>query len=204
MQHMDFQTGEVIVRMQENELIKKSAEGNQGAFEQLIAPYMQPVVNHAYMMLGNKEDACDMAQEAFIRAFVSIKSFGGQSSFKTWLFKIATNVCLDFLRKKKRRPNVLSLTSDGEDANAVMADVADTQFSPDLIFESNELNDAILNAINSLEVQYRTAIILRELEGMDYNSISKVLGVSLGTVKSRINRARLQLREKLLEYKELL
>ncbi|MBE7026745.1 MAG: sigma-70 family RNA polymerase sigma factor [Ruminococcaceae bacterium] len=189
--------------MQEGELIKKSAEGNQGAFEQLIAPYMQSVVNHAYMMLGDKEDACDMAQEAFVKAFVSVKSFGGQSSFKTWLFKIATNVCLDFLRKKKRRPNVLSLTIEGEDTNAVMSDVADTQFSPDTILESNELKDAIIKAINSLDAEYRAAIVLRELEGMDYKSISKVLGVSLGTVKSRINRARLQLREKLLEYKEL-
>ena len=189
--------------MQESELIKKSAEGNSDAFEMLIAPYMQPVVNHAYMMLGDKEDAYDMAQETFVKAFVSLKSFGGQSSFKTWLFKIATNVCLDFLRKKKRRPNVLSLTVADEDAAAVMCDVADTKFSPDKIFESNELKDVILKAIGSLDAEYRAAIMLRELEGMDYKSISKVLGVSLGTVKSRINRARLQLREKLSEYKEL-
>lgn len=193
----------MIVRVQESELIKKSAEGNGDAFEKLIAPYMQPIVNHAYMMLGDKEDAYDMAQETFVKAFVSVKSFGGQSSFKTWLFKIATNVCLDFLRKKKRRPNVLSLTAVGEDANAVMCDVADTESSPDTIAESNELKDIILKAIGSLDAEYRAAIALRELEGMDYKSISKILGVSLGTVKSRINRARLQLREKLSKYKEL-
>ena len=189
--------------MQESELIKKSAEGNSDAFETLVSPYMQPIINHAYMMLGDKEDAYDMAQETFVKAFVSLKSFGGQSSFKTWLFKIATNVCLDFLRKKKRRPNVLSLTVADEDAAAVMCDVVDTKFSPDKIFESNELKDIILKAIGSLDAEYRAAIMLRELEGMDYKSISKILGVSLGTVKSRINRARLQLREKLSKYKEL-
>ena len=190
--------------MQECELIKKSAEGNSDAFEKLIAPYMQLVINHAYMMLGDKEDAYDMAQETFVKAFVSVASFSGQSSFKTWIFKIATNVCLDFLRKKKRRPNVLSLTSVDEDGNEKVCDVADTKSSPDTISESNELKDIILEAIISLDEDYRAAIVLRELEGMDYKSISKILGVSLGTVKSRINRARIQLREKLLDYRELL
>ncbi len=190
--------------MDEQELVKKSCEGDNEAFERLIEPYRQGVVNHAYMMLRDREDALDMAQEALVKAFVSITLFNGQSSFKTWLYRITTNVCLDFLRKKKRQANVISLTTGDDEKQNAQLDVVDANADPQQKAEQNELREAIINAIGELDDEYRAAIVLRELEGMDYRQIATTLRVSLGTVKSRISRARMQLREKLSKYRELL
>ena len=190
--------------MDESELKKKSIEGDNEAFERLTKPYTQGIVNHAYVMLRNREDALVMAQEALVKAFVSIAGFNGQSSFKTWLYRITTNVCLDFLRKKKREANIVSLTTGDDEQQIAQLDVADASTDPQRKAEQKELREAIIKAIGELDDEYRAAIALRELEGMDYKQIATTLRVSLGTVKSRINRARMQLREKLSNYRELL
>lgn len=190
--------------MEERELIQKSKHGDSDAFEMLITPLMQGIISHAYMMFQNREDAFDMAQETFVKAFIKIGTFNEQSSFKTWIYKILTNVCLDELRKRKRRAQTISLTIDDDDTKQTMLDIEDNSSNPQHNAEKNELRKAIVDAIGELEYEYRTAIILRELEGMNYNEIASTLGISLGTVKSRINRARNQLREKLLKYRELL
>lgn len=187
--------------MEERVLIEKSACGDCAAFEKLIAPYQQGIINHTYMLLRNREDALDMAQEAFVKAFVGMSGFSGQSSFKTWLYRIATNVCIDEIRRRKRRAQTQSLTVH-EDENAEQLDIADESINPEKIAQQNELKNVIMEAIGELEEDYRAVISLRELEGMDYAEISKTLGISLGTVKSRISRARQKLREKLLPYRE--
>ena len=188
--------------MEEKELIKKSAQGDARAFEMLISPYQQGIVKHAYMMFSNYEDAYDMAQEALVKAFVSLKNFAGQSSFKTWLYKITTNVCLDEIRRRKRRIKTVSLTADEDGENET--DIADESNNPEAIALNNDIKYAVEKAMGELEEEYRAVLSLRELAGMDYDEIAKALSIPLGTVKSRINRARKQMREKLSEYGELL
>lgn len=190
--------------MEEQALLDKCVKGDVHAFEELIAQYQQGIINHAYSMFLNREDALDMAQETFIKAFNAISGFNRQSSFKTWLFRIATNVCLDELRRRKRRAATVSLTAgeDG-DGNGAQIDVADRSADPEEAAQQAFLRRAIETAISELDTEYRTAIVLREIEGMDYNEIAKATGCSLGTVKSRISRARAQLREKLAKYREL-
>lgn len=188
--------------MEETELIKKCIEGDSGAFEELVAPYQQGIINHAYMIFRNNEDALDMAQNTLVKAFVSLKNFNGQSSFKTWLYKIATNVCLDEMRRRKRRIKTVSLVTD--ENMDVELEIADESKNPEKIAGKNELKNAVMAAMGELEAEYRVVISLRELAGMDYGEIAKTLSLPLGTVKSRINRARKQLKEKLSEYRELL
>ena len=186
----------------EKELVEKSMRGDCAAFEKLIAPYQQGIINHSYILLRNREDALDMAQEAMLRAFTGISGFSGQSSFKTWLYKIATNVCLDEIRRRKRRAQTVSLTVQVEDETNRQLDISDESANPEYCAEKSELKTFILDAIDELGEEYRSVMSLRELEGMDYAEIAKTLGVSLGTVKSRINRARQKLRQKLEMYKK--
>ena len=190
--------------MEEQTLLDKCTKGDVHAFEELVEQYQQGIINHAYSMFLNREDAFDMAQETFIKAFNAIASFNRQSSFKTWLFRIATNVCLDELRRRKRRAATVSLTVEEDgDSPGVQIDVADASADPAEAAQQAFLRHAIEKAIGELDTEYRTAIVLREIEGMDYNEIAKTMGCSLGTVKSRISRARAQLREKLMQYREL-
>ena len=190
--------------MEEQTLLDKCTKGDVHAFEELVEQYQQGIINHAYSMFLNREDAFDMAQETFIKAFNAIASFNRQSSFKTWLFRIATNVCLDELRRRKRRAATVSLTAEEDgDSPGVQIDVADASADPAEAAQQAFLRHAIEKAIGELDTEYRTAIVLREIEGMDYNEIAKTMGCSLGTVKSRISRARAQLREKLMQYREL-
>ncbi len=190
--------------MEEQTLLDKCTKGDVHAFEELVEQYQQGIINHAYSMFLNREDALDMAQETFIKAFNAIASFNRQSSFKTWLFRIATNVCLDELRRRKRRAATVSLTAEEDgDSPGVQIDVADVSADPAEAAQQAFLRQAIEKAIGELDTEYRTAIVLREIEGMDYNEIAKTMGCSLGTVKSRISRARAQLREKLMQYREL-
>lgn len=190
--------------MEEQTLLDKCTKGDVHAFEELVEQYQQGIINHAYSMFLNREDALDMAQETFIKAFNAIASFNRQSSFKTWLFRIATNVWLDELRRRKRRAATVSLTAEEDgDSPGVQIDVADVSADPAEAAQQAFLRQAIEKAIGELDTEYRTAIVLREIEGMDYNEIAKTMGCSLGTVKSRISRARAQLREKLMQYREL-
>lgn len=189
--------------MDEQTLLEKCVKGDVRAFEELVGKYQQGIINHAYSMFMNREDALDMAQETLIKAYNGIASFNRQSSFKTWLYRIATNVCLDELRRRKRRANTISLTAEDGDGVVAELDVADASADPADAAEQAFLRGEIEQAIGQLDTEYRTAIVLREVEGMDYNEIAKTMGCSLGTVKSRISRARAQLREKLSKHREL-
>lgn len=185
--------------MSESELIKRCQQGDLEAFEQLIAAYEKKMINYCWRMLGNPSDAEDAAQEVFIKVFRFIESFTGQSSFSTWLYRIASNVCLDILRKKKRQPaDTVSLYQSGAEGDEFVLLVEDNAPSPYESAQLNEAQRALNTALAQLGEEQRRVIILRDIEGFSYEEIAAVMHVPPGTVKSRINRARKSL-QKLLE-----
>lgn len=184
-------------------LLEKAKAGDVAAFEELIESYQKKIFNLAYRILGNYDDAGDMAQEALIRIFRSIASFKEQSSFSTWVYRITTNVCLDEIRKKKNK-KVISLDEeirmeDGEMKRQIMSD----DIQPDEAAELEELRTFVSDAINSLPEDQRLVITLRDIQGLSYEEISSVLDCPSGTVKSRINRARQALKNVLSTKREL-
>ncbi|MDD2481440.1 MAG: sigma-70 family RNA polymerase sigma factor [Lutispora sp.] len=184
-------------------LVAKSKKGNLDAFEELISAYERKAYNIAYRMMGNEEDAKDMAQEAFIKIYKSIQNFREESSFSTWLYRIVTNVCLDELRKRKKDKLVpLELSIETEKGTAIVELSAERE-TPEDIYERVEKRHLIQNAISSLGEDYKTVIILRDIQGFGYEEIATMLNCSLGTIKSRINRARNLLKEKLRYQLEL-
>lgn len=178
-------------------LVERAKRGDVEAFEQLIGQYEKKVYNLAYRLTGRHEDASDIAQEAFLRAYSSLPDFRGDSSFATWLFRIVNNACLDELRKRKRQ-RLTSLdepltVEDGEmDRQLAIADTAD---GPEASLERVEVQRAVQESINALEEEYRVVILLRHMYGYSYNEIADTLGLNLGTVKSRLNRAKQALKE---------
>ena len=193
--------------MDEQELIFQAKSGDTDAFEQLISPYMTKVYNIALGILGSVADADDAAQDAFIKAYRYIRGFEGNSSFYTWLYKIVYNCCLDAVRKKKRRPfGFLSGNKvTDKDGNETEKEIIDTSPLPEEIFIRRETQEQIRLAISRLDENYSSIIILRDIEGLSYDDISKILGISLGTVKSRLSRARENLKNKIIsDFPELL
>lgn len=189
----------------EEQLLKKSLSGDTRAFEELVAQYQGKVYALAFRYLGNEEDASDMAQEALLKAYRSLRLFKGNSSFGTWLYRITTNVCLDELRRRKRRITPLSLdeplaTQDGEEIDK---EIADQSPGADILYEQKEFSDYIQNLLDELRPEHKTAIVLRDVMELSYEEIAQTLDCSLGTVKSRISRARDMLRKKLID-RELL
>jgi len=186
-------------------LVKKSLQGDLEAFEELVLKYQNKVYSLAYRYMGNEEDAYDSAQEAFLKAFRSLRSFKGNSSFGTWIFRVTSNVCLDELRRKKRKP--LSLSLDEPLAtwtgNEVEKELADTNPTADIIYERKELSQYIQFLLDQLKPEFKAVIVLRDIQELNYEEIAEILKCSLGTVKSRISRARNELRKMWLE-RELL
>ncbi len=187
--------------MNENDLIKKSKKGNREAFDALFTKYHAQVINIAYGMLSNREDAYDAAQEVFVRVYKNITSFKEQSSFATWVYRITANVCSDFLRKRQRSVNVISINPSDEEHREV--DIPDENPTPEEKYELSEKQQAVREAIAQLRDEYRVVITLCDMEGMSYSEIAEILKLPEGTVKSRINRARNALRKNLIKKREL-
>lgn len=184
-------------------LVKKSQSGDIESFELLISSYDKRAYNIAYRVMGNEEDAKDMAQEALLRVFRSIKDFKGQSAFSTWLYRIVTNVCLDELRKRKN-DKYISMDSTIQTENGELhMELCSDKETPESAYERVEQRELIKSAINELSEDYKSVIVLRDIQGFSYDEISNMLDCSLGTVKSRINRARNMLRDKLKSSMEL-
>ncbi len=180
------------------ELVRRSQQGDIAAFEELISQHQQKTYNIAYRLMGNHHDAGDLAQEALIKVYKSIGSFRYDSSFSTWVYHIVTNVCRDELRKRSRHQvsyldEPVSLY-DGE----VHKEVADDTFNPEDAYERKESAEYIQGLINTLNPEYRMVIILREMLGLSYEEIAQELDITLGTVKSRLNRARKYLKERIV------
>ncbi len=181
-----------MTREEESAVILKVQQGDANAFEALVTAYQKQVYNLALRTVGNPEDAADLSQEAFLRAYRSIGSFRGDSKFSVWLYRLTTNICIDFLRSKGRKPTV-SLTMENDDEEVQELDVADDRFDPEENFQRAELQRAVQRGLNALPEEFRTILILRELEGMSYAEIGEILNLEEGTVKSRLFRARSRL-----------
>ena len=145
-------------------------------------------------MVGNEEDARDMAQEAFIRAFNSLGSFRGESKFSVWLYRLTSNICIDFLRGRAKRRTV-SLSWEDEDGDEGELEIPDERFSPEAGLERSELREAVRRGLEQLTPEYREILLLREINGLSYDEIGRALNLEEGTVKSRIFRARKKLCE---------
>lgn len=187
-----------MTREQEAQIVRRVLDGDTEAFEKLVLEYEKNVYNLALRMTGNAEDAADMAQEAFIKAYNSLSGYRGDSKFSAWLYRIVSNVCLDFLRSKKRRPTV-SLNMENEDGEEAELEIADVTLSPELLLEKKMTRDAVRRGLNSLPPEQRQILLLREIQGLSYEEIGEALSLEAGTVKSRIFRARKKLCEFLTE-----
>lgn len=181
-----------MTREQEAAIVRKVLGGDANAFETLVLEYEKNAYNIALRMTGNSEDAADMTQEAFIKAYNSLQSFRGDSKFSVWLYRIVSNVCLDFLRSKNRRPTV-SLSVEDDDGEDAQLDVADESQSPELLLDRKLTRDSVRRGLDSLPPDYRQILLLREIQGLSYDEIAQALSLEVGTVKSRIFRARKRL-----------
>ncbi|MGI6669596.1 MAG: RNA polymerase sigma factor [Acetivibrionales bacterium] len=185
-------------------LISKSKAGDVEAFEELIEAYQKKIFNYAYRIIGNYDDAADLAQEALIRIFKSIGGFKEQSSFSTWIYRITTNVCLDEIRRRKNKKEY-SLDEEVQvDDGHLKRQVVNEDPGPDEVFEREELRSLVKNAIDKLPEEQRIVITLRDIQGLSYGEIAQVLDCPDGTVKSRISRARQALKKVLSSKLELL
>jgi len=190
--------------MNEEALIHDAQAGSLDAFNALVLHYQDNVFNTALRILGDDDLAGDATQEAFLSAFRSITSFRG-GSFKAWLMRTVTNACYDELRRQKRRPSVPlePETDDGEEMDSPRW-LADPDMSPEQKAEADEVEHAIQHCLNNLPVEFKTVVVMADIQGMDYSEVAIAVRVPLGTIKSRLARARLRLRECLQGFSELL
>jgi RNA polymerase sigma-70 factor (ECF subfamily) len=190
--------------MNEITLINDAKQGDLEAFNRLVLEYQQMVYNQAYRVMGEANAATDATQEAFISAFRKIKSFRG-GSFKAWLLRIVTNACYDELRRRKRRPTTPLTPIDDYDEEIESPQwIADPGESPEDSTARQELAEAIQQCLNELSPDFRTVVVLVDIQGMDYAEAAEIVGKPLGTVKSRLARARNGLRNCLQGFWELL
>ena len=174
-------------RDEERRIIAQVCAGDANAFEALVVAYQKQVYNLALRTVGNEEDAADMTQEVFLRAYRALGTFRGESKFSVWLYRLTTNVCIDFLRSRRRHPTV-SLTAADEDDEQPQFDIPAGE-------ARSELRRAVVRGLDQLPDDARKILILRELDGLSYAEIGKVLRLEPGTVKSRLFRARRRLCE---------
>jgi RNA polymerase sigma-70 factor (ECF subfamily) len=187
----------------EKQLIERCKLGDTAAFNELILRYEKQVYNLAYRLTGSYDDANDVASDTFVRIFNSIGRFRGDSAFSTWLYRIVTNVYLDARKRRSAHPN-LSLEEYMElEEGAMERQVEDASPGPQLKVEAKERYERLLEAINRLPDFQRVIIVLYHIQELPYEEIAEILNMPLGTVKSRLNRARRALREQLAEQREL-
>lgn len=190
--------------MDENTLIHDAQNGDLDAFNRLVLAYQDALYNTALRVLGDEDQAADATQEAFISAFRHITSFRG-GSFKAWLLRTVTNACYDELRRKQRRPTVpLEPATEDEEEMESPRWLADSSMTPEQIAEADELEHALQHCLDALPTDFRTVVVLADIQGLDYSEIAETVRSPLGTVKSRLARARLRLRECLQGFRELL
>lgn len=180
--------------MTEREWIEAARRGDEAAFEQLVRTYENKVYHLALRMCGNREDAMEIAQEAFLSAWRGLPFFREESSFATWLYRLTSNAAIDFLRRDKR-----SVTGPSLDDDEAFTQAPDPAPSPHSRAEQKELREALAAGLATLTPEHRQVLLLRELQGMSYEEIARALDLDLGTVKSRIARAREKLRKYLIQ-----
>ncbi|MDO4974555.1 MAG: sigma-70 family RNA polymerase sigma factor [Eubacteriales bacterium] len=181
-----------MTQEEELRLIRRVQAGETEAFEGLVRAHEKTVYNLALRMTGDAQDAEDMAQEAFLKAYRSLGDFRGESKFSVWLYRIVSNVCLDHLRRQSRRPSV-SLTAEDEEGEEQQWDVPDERLSPERLLEQKLTREAVQKGLRELPEEQRQILLLREIKGLSYEEIGEILSLEPGTVKSRIFRARKRL-----------
>ena len=171
------------------------------AFEELVRTYQNRIYGLCRQLTGNSHEAEDLAQEAFLRAYRAIASFRREADFGTWLHRITVNVWLNSRRKKGSDQVVVSLDEKyrEDDGGGLRYDVPGNSADPQLALESGELRDLVRKALMALSGEHRAVLVLREMEGYSYEEVADMLGCSLGTVKSRLNRARLAMKRVVVE-----
>jgi len=183
---------------EERELVRQAKAGSTIAFEELVAAYEGKIYNLALRYLGNREDAMDASQEVFLRVFRFLPGFQEESGFSTWIYRIAVNVCKDSLAQRAKRTEQ-PLEYQNEEEESRVLEIADDRYRPETMAEQEELKGILAEAILTLPEQQRQMIIMRDVQGLRYEEIGEILSLELGTVKSRISRAREKLRKKLLQ-----
>ena len=190
--------------MNEAALILDAQKGDLEAFNRLVLAYQDMLYNTALRIIGDEALAADATQDAFISAYRNITAYRG-GSFKGWLMRTITNACYDELRRQKRRPTVpLEPTNDEDEEMESPRWLTDPSMSPEQRLDADELEHAIQHCLNALPADFRTAVVLADVQGMDYAEVASAASVPLGTIKSRLARARLRLRECLQGFRELL
>lgn len=197
----------------DDELMERFQKGDEDAFTLLVRRHEKPLINFIAQFIGDRDSAEDLAQDTFIRIFQAAPRYKpGRAQFNTWMYHIASNLCKNELRNRARRDRHWvdnTVKDEEEDAGAgiesrIANAPADGSYQPDVVLERKELRDALRKAIAALPEQYREPLVLRDIQGLSYEEISKVLGIRAGTTKSRINRARLILKDKLKPFMEAL
>ncbi|MCX7732340.1 MAG: sigma-70 family RNA polymerase sigma factor [candidate division WOR-3 bacterium] len=183
----------------DEELVRRVQQGNMEAFEELVRRYERKVYNITYRLLGNEQDATEALQDTFLRAYRFLPKFQFKSSFYTWLYRIATNVSLTRLRRRGN-VEVVSLDAPVPDTDDLKFDLPDTAQTPEEAFAQKRLREKLDQAVRELPEEYRKVVVLRDLQGLSNEEVSRILKLSVPAVKSRLHRARLALREKLAGY----
>lgn len=179
-----------------NKRIKQVLKGDQNAFADIVSLYQHKLYQVCYRMLGNKQESEDIAQEAFVRAYMNLHTFDQKRKFSTWLYRIATNLCIDRIRKKK--PDYyLDAEVSGTEGLDLYSQIASEDQLPEETLEQMELQDRIQYEIGRLPDKYRTVVVLKYIEELSLQEISEILDMPLGTVKTRIHRGREALRKQL-------
>ena len=188
-------------KLSEHSLIEATKSGDETAFAEIMNRYRNPITNYLYRFLNDYEEAVDLAQETFVRVYFAIDRYHTQFAFSTYIYRIATNLAISEIRRRKRR-KLLSLTGlfQGEDDQATEYQPPDKRPLPDAELIDSERNNTIAAAIAALPEKYRVPIILRDIEGKSYDEVAEIMELGLGTTKSRISRARGLLKEKLQNY----
>lgn len=184
-------------KQRDQRLIDRTLSGETSAFGSLLEPYQGRLFAAMVHMIGNEEDARDVVQDACVKAFVKLRSFHGTSAFYTWLYRIAVNTALSFRRKRRETVSVDAIRDDSGHEPESGAP------SPDATLETREEQESVRRAIAELDDDARTIVVMREIDGMDYRTIAETLEIEIGTVRSRLFRARMKLRELLKNHLEI-
>src|SRR5215468_1665646 len=181
-------------------LVQAAKGGDVAAFEELVKRYDRNVFRIAQHITQNREDAEDVVQDAFLKAYQNLEQFQGQSKFYTWLVRIAVNEALMRLRKRRNEKTVSMDEDVKTDEGSIPREVADWSPNPEQLYGQSELGDILKKTIQGLPPGFRTVFVLRDVEGLSTEETAEMLGLSIPAVKSRLLRARLQLRERLAKY----
>ena len=188
-------------RPSDEELVRLFLDGDGAAFEELAARYEAVIMNMAYRMLGNRSDAADVCQEVLVLLMRKLGSFRGEAKFSTWLYRVSLNACHDFARRSRRHISISE--SPGDDLPDIEYRLADDGLhSPEASVERAEVRERVREAIGRLPDKFKEVIYLHDLSGYNYKEVAEILDISLGTVKSRLNRARGRLAKELQPYWE--